>query len=86
MTRTTTNSARLLSDTKSDQEMKMQVLEQQPSAFQAQYVPAMYVSYTEGPKMEWTVNDGLYHRFLKWKLKCENILDCKLAMPPDSKK
>ena len=29
--------------------------------------------------MDWTVNDGLYHRFLKWKLKCENILDCELA-------
>ena len=36
--------------------------------------------------MDWTVNDGLYHRFLKWKLKCENILDYKLAMFPESKK
>ena len=36
--------------------------------------------------MAWTVNDSLYHRFLKWKLKCENILDCELAMLPDSKK
>ena len=25
------------------------------------------------------VNDGLYDWFLKWKLKCENILDCELA-------
>ena len=24
--------------------------------------------------MDWTVNDSLYHRFLKWKTKCENIL------------
>ena len=38
-----------------------------------------FVPYIEGPKMDWTVNDGLYHRFLKWKLKCENILDCELA-------
>ena len=38
-----------------------------------------FVPYTEGPKMDWTVNDGLYHQFLKWKLKCENILDCELA-------
>ena len=38
------------------------------------------------PKMDWAVNDGLYHRFLKWKLKCGNILDCELAMLPDSKK
>ena len=29
--------------------------------------------------MDWTVNDGLYHWFLKWKLKCKNILDCELA-------
>ena len=42
--------------------------------------------YTEGPKMDWTVNDGLYHRSLKWKLKCENILDCELAIFPESKK
>ena len=44
-----------------------------------------FVSYIEGPKMDWTVDilrinsDGLYHRFLKWKLKSENILDCELA-------
>ena len=38
-----------------------------------------FIPYIEGPKMDWTVNDGLYHRFLKWKLKCENILDCELA-------
>ena len=30
-----------------------------------------FVPYIEGPKMDWTVNDGLYHRFLKWKLDCE---------------
>ena len=29
--------------------------------------------------MDWMVNDGLYHRFWKWKLKCENILECELA-------
>ena len=42
--------------------------------------------YIEGPKIDWTVTDNLYHRFLKWKLKCENILDCELAMLPESKK
>ena len=36
--------------------------------------------------MDWTVNESLYHRSLKWKLKCENILDCELAMLPESKK
>ena len=33
--------------------------------------------------MDWTVNDGLYHRFLKWHLKCENILECKLVALPE---
>ena len=46
----------------------------------------MFMPYIEGPKMDWTVNDGLYHRFLKWKLKCGSILDCELAMLPKSKK
>ena len=64
---------------------EIQDLEQQPSASQAQFVPAMYMSYIEGPKMDWIVNEGLYHTFLNWKLKCENILDCELAMLPDSK-
>ena len=41
--------------------------------------------YIEGPKMDWTVNDGLYHRFLKWHLKCENILECELAMLPEKR-
>ena len=36
--------------------------------------------------MDWMFNDDLYHRFLKWKLKFENILDCELAMLPESKK
>ena len=35
--------------------------------------------YIEGPKMGWTVNGGVYHRLLKWCLKCENILECELA-------
>ena len=42
-------------------------------------VAGMYMPYIEGPHMDWTVNDHLYHRFLKWHLKCENILECKLA-------
>ena len=43
----------------------------------------MFMPYIEGPKMDWTVNDGLYHRFLKWHLKCENILECELAALPE---
>ena len=26
-----------------------------------QVIPSMYMPYIEGPKMDWTVNDGLYH-------------------------
>ena len=49
-------------------------------------VPTMFMPYIEGPKMNWTVDDGLYHRFLKWHLKCETILDCKLANLPAKQK
>ena len=48
-----------------------------------QPVPSMYMPYIEGPKMDWTVNDGFYHMFLKWCLKCENILECELAALPE---
>ena len=44
-----------------------------------------FVPYIEGPKMDWTVIDGLYHRFLTWKLKCEHILDCELASLSESR-
>ena len=44
-----------------------------------QPVPGMFMPYIEGPKMEWTVDDGFYHRFLKRHLKCRNILECELA-------
>ena len=46
---------------------------------QPQPAPNMYMPYIQDPCMEWTVNDGLYHWFLKWHLKCENILECELA-------
>ena len=39
--------------------------------------------YIEGPHMGWTVNDHLYHRFLIWHVKCENILECELAALPE---
>ena len=45
----------------------MQVLEQQPSTSQAQFVPAMEMPYIVGPNMDGTINDGLYQRFLKWE-------------------
>ena len=45
----------------------------------------MFMPYIEGPKMNWTMDDGLYHRFLKWQLKCKTILDCELANLPANK-
>ena len=70
----------------SDKEMEVQSPSFQPSTSQAQFVPPMFMPYIESTKMDWTMNDGLYHRLLKWKLKCESILDCELAMLPESKK
>ena len=48
-------------------------------------VPTMFMPYIEGPKMNWMVDDGLYHRFLKWHLKCKTVLDCKLSNLPAKK-
>ena len=63
---------------------------QDPAIFfqssQVQVVLYMFMPYIEGPKMHWTVNDDLYHRFLKWHWKCENILECELAMLPERRK
>ena len=59
----------------------------QPSTSQTQpVVQPMYMAYIEGPRMDWTVNDSLYHRFLKGKIKCEKILDCELAMLSEARK
>ena len=66
----------------SDQEQDPEVFIQ-PS--QAQILPNMFMLYIEGPKMDWTLNDVLYHRFLNWPLKCENILECELAMLPEKR-
>ena len=49
-------------------------------------IPTMFMPYIEGPQMNWTVNDGLYHRFLKWHLKCKTILDYELANLPTKQK
>ena len=58
----------------------------QPSTIhvrQSQPAAGMYMPYIEGPCMDWTVNDGLYHRFLNWHIKCENILECKRVALPE---
>ena len=36
--------------------------------------------------MDWTVNDDLYYKYLKWRLKCESILGCELAMLAERRK
>ena len=56
------------SDQESDTEVSFHTI--QPQA-PPHFPPTMYMSYIEGPCMDWTVNDGLYHRILKWRLKCE---------------
>ena len=59
-------------ESSSSEEEQDQEVTFQPS--QTQLIPNMLMHYIEGPKMDWIVKDGLYHRFLKWDLKCENIL------------
>ena len=56
-----------------------------PQVHQPVY-PSKYMPYIEGPKMDRMVNDALYHRFLKCKLKCKNILECELAAFPECQK
>ena len=50
------------SDQEPDQEVSFQ------HHRQLQPVPSMFIPYIEGPKMDWAVNDGLYHRFFKMAL------------------
>ena len=51
-----------------------------------QFPTDMFLPCLEKPCMDWTVNDGLYHRFLKWRFKCKNILECELAVLPECQK
>ena len=57
----------------SEPEQGVSINHPHPNALQPTYTN-MYMPYIEGPKMDWTVNDALYHRYLKWKCKCKNIL------------
>ena len=40
----------------------------------------MMVPYVKGPKIDWTVDDALHSRFIRWRIKCEDIPDCQLAI------
>ena len=76
----------LSQESSSEEEVVLQTPQFQPSTSQMQVMQQMYMPYIEGPKMDWTVNDSLYHRFLKWKIKCEHILDCELAILSEARK
>ena len=71
------------SDQESDAAVSFPTMQRQ---IPPQFPPTMYMPYIEGPHMAWTVNDGLCHRFLKWRLKCKNILECELAALPECQK
>ena len=36
--------------------------------------------------MEWTVDDALHSRFIRWRIKSENILHCQLAILQENAK
>ena len=78
------NAATQAESSNSDQELEPEVSFH--PAVHPPSTPTMFMPYIEGPKMNWTVDDGLYHRFLKWRLKCETIFDCELADLPAKQK
>ena len=53
-----TNTSVSQESSSSEQETEMQSPSLQPSTSQAQLVSPMFMPYIEGPKMDWTVNDG----------------------------
>ena len=75
-----------LHESSSDEEIVLKTSQPKPSTSQAQAIQQVYMPYIEGPQMDWTENDNLYHRFLKWKIKCEIILECELTMLPEARK
>ena len=70
---------------KSEPEQEVYINHTHSKAPQPVYT-SMTMPYIKGPKMDWMVNNVLYHRFLKWKLKCENILECELTALPECQK
>ena len=81
----------LIEDVTSEEESKSSNQEvffnPQPStSTSTQEMPSAGMPYIEVPTMDWTVNDGLYNRFFKWQLKCENILECEFVMLTESRK
>ena len=62
----------------SEPEQEVSINYPHPNAPQPVYTN-MYMPYIKGLEIDWKVNNALYHRFLKWKLKCKNILECELT-------
>ena len=61
----------LSQESSSDDEVALQSPQFKSLMSQVQAMEQMYMPYIGEPKMDWTVNDSLYHRFLKWKIKCK---------------
>ena len=68
------------SDHKSENEISLHPIRSQATN---PVMQSMFMPYIEGPKMDWTDNGSLYHRFLKWQLKCKNIMECMLVVLPE---
>ena len=69
----------------SEPEQEVSINHPHPNAPQPVYIN-MYMPYIDCLKMDWMVNDALYCRFLEWKPKCKNILECELAALPECQK
>ena len=59
----------VLSEETSEQEearshQEQEDVEQEVTISQHQAFSSMFIPHIEGPKMDWTVNDNLYNRFL----------------------
>ena len=55
-----------------DQEVSFHPSLAHPAHPVQQAIPSMFMLYIEGPKMDWTINDGLYYWLLKWRLKLKH--------------
>ena len=67
------------SDQKFDGEVPFHTIRQQAPPY---FPPNMFMPYIEGLLMDWTVNDGLYHRFLKLRLKCKKHIRLQTCSTP----
>ena len=73
-------------ESSSNDEVVSQNPQFKPPISQVQAMQQIYMPHIKRPKMDRTVNDSLYHRFIKWKTKCENKIDCEQAMLSEVRK